>query len=67
MPLAAASHVGLAMGGKARVGPVELLRSFVTLAIPAVLLGETITGGTLVFALAVVVVVASGRKSPAAR
>lgn len=55
------------MGGKARVGPVELLRSFVTLAIPAVLLGETITGGTLVFALAVVVVVASGRKSPAAR
>lgn len=54
-------NVGLAMGGIARVSQVQLLQSFVTLAISAALLGEIVTGETLIFALLVMVVVAIGR------
>jgi drug/metabolite transporter (DMT)-like permease len=54
-------NVGLAMGGIARVSQVQLLQAFVTIAISALLLGETVTGETLAFALAVMVTVMVGR------
>jgi len=54
-------NVGLAMGGIARVSQVQLLQAFVTIAISALLLGETITGETLAFAFAVMVTVMVGR------
>ena len=60
-------NVGLAMGGIARVSQVQLLQTFVTLAISAVLLGERITGETMAFDLAVMVVVMLGRKARIAR
>ena len=56
-------NVGLAMGGIARVSQVQLLQAFVTIAISALMLGEVITGETLLFALAVVAVVMLGRKT----
>lgn len=56
-------NAGLAMGGIARVGQVQLLQTFVTLGISALLLGETITPVMLVFATAVAVVVWCGRKA----
>ncbi len=54
-------NVGLALGGIARVSQVQLLQTFVTLAISAILLGEAVTGETLVFAFCVMFVVAVGR------
>ncbi len=54
-------NVGLAMGGIARVSQVQLLQAFVTLTISALLLGEEVTGETLIFALAVMVTVMVGR------
>jgi len=54
---------GMAIGGIARVGQVQLLQSFVTLALSALLLGETITPVTLGFAIAVGFVVWCGRKA----
>ncbi|WP_081963721.1 DMT family transporter [Hoeflea sp. BAL378] len=54
---------GLAIGGIARVGQVQLLQSFVTLGVSALLLGETITPVMLGFAIAVGVVVWCGRKA----
>ncbi|OCW58651.1 multidrug transporter [Hoeflea olei] len=54
---------GLAIGGIARVGQVQLLQSFVTLGVSALLLGETITPVMLGFAVAVGVVVWCGRKA----
>lgn len=54
-------NIGLAMGGIAHVSQVQLLQTFVTIAISAVLLGEVVTGETLLFAFAVVAVVAIGR------
>ena len=56
-------NVGLAMGGIARVSQVQLLQQFVTLGISAVLLGEKITGETLVFALLVMLTVIVGRRA----
>lgn len=58
---------GLALGGVARVGQVQLLQLFMTLAASAWLLGEDIDGVTLVFAVGVVGVVAVGRRMPVAR
>lgn len=55
-------NAGLAMGGIARVGQVQLLQTFVTLALSAWLLGEQISGQTLVFALAVGFVVYLGSR-----
>jgi len=54
---------GLAIGGIARVGQVQLLQSFVTLALSALLLGERITSVTVGFAVAVGLVVFMGRKA----
>ena len=54
-------NVGLAIGGIARVSQVQLLQSFVTLAISAALLGETVTGETVIFAVLVMIAVAVGR------
>jgi drug/metabolite transporter (DMT)-like permease len=44
---------GLAMGGVAKVGQVQLLQTFITLGFSALLLGETISLRTIFFALLV--------------
>lgn len=56
-------NVGLGMGGIARVSQVQLLQSFITLAISALLLGEHVSPETLLFAFAVMVTVAIGRSA----
>jgi drug/metabolite transporter (DMT)-like permease len=56
-------NAGLAIGGIARVGQVQLLQTFVTLGVSALLLGEKITPVMLAFATAVAVVVWCGRKA----
>lgn len=56
-------NIGLAMGGIARVSQVQLLQQFVTLAISAVMLGEHISGETLVFAFLVMLTVIVGRRA----
>lgn len=60
-------NVGLGIGGIARVSQAQLLQSFVTLAISALLLGETVTPGTILFAVAVVTMVMLGRRARIAR
>ncbi|MBI1385549.1 MAG: EamA family transporter [Rhizobiales bacterium] len=55
-------NAGLALGGIARVGQLQLLQPFVTLAGAAVLVGERITVVEILFAGAVVVTVAIGRR-----
>jgi drug/metabolite transporter (DMT)-like permease len=54
-------NAGLVMGGVARVSQVQLLQTFVTLGLSALLLGERIDGVTLAFAVAVMGVVLAGR------
>jgi drug/metabolite transporter (DMT)-like permease len=54
-------NAGLAMGGVAQVSQTQLLQTFVTLAVSAVVLGERIDGATIIFAVAVVGVVLAGR------
>jgi drug/metabolite transporter (DMT)-like permease len=54
---------GMAIGGIAKVGQVQLLQSFVTIGLSALLLGETVTPVTIGFALAVAFVVWCGRKA----
>ncbi|MDW5313131.1 DMT family transporter [Rhizobium sp. PL01] len=56
-------NAGLALGGIARVAQVQLLQTFVTLAVSAVLLGETISPSTIAFAVAVALIVWLGRKA----
>lgn len=56
-------NAGLAMGGIARVSQVQLLQSFVTLAVAAALLGERIPLATFFFAAAVAGVVWLGRRA----
>ena len=58
---------GMVLGGVARVGQVQLLQLFMTLAASALLLGEKLDATTLLFAVAVVGVVAAGRRMPVAR
>ena len=58
---------GLALGGVARVGQVQLLQVFMTLIASAVLLGEEIDAVTIGFAIAVVGVVGLGRRMPVER
>ena len=53
---------GLALGGVARVGQVQLIQPFLSLAAAAVLLDETPTLATWGFALAVIATVALGRR-----
>jgi drug/metabolite transporter (DMT)-like permease len=55
-------YKGLALGGIARVGQVQLLQPFLTLAGAALILGETLEARNFVFALAVLAVVAVGRR-----
>lgn len=54
---------GLALGGIARVGQVQLLQTFITLIAAALLLSERIDAATIGFAAAVVVVVAIGQRA----
>ncbi len=56
-------NTGLKLGGMARVGQLQLLQTFVTLAIAALLLGEEITLETLGFAVAVLVVIVLGQRA----
>lgn len=58
---------GLALGGVARVGQVQLLQPFLTILASALLLGEQVTVLTLVAASLVVGSVALGRKAPIRR
>jgi drug/metabolite transporter (DMT)-like permease len=60
-------NAGLALGGVARVSQVQLLQTFITLAISAAILGEVISGEMLGFALAVSGIVFLGRKAPVGR
>ncbi|OYO27410.1 DMT family transporter [Janthinobacterium sp. PC23-8] len=53
---------GMALGGVARVGQTQLLQPFLTLLGAAVLLGEPLAIDSLLFAGAVIAVVAAGRK-----
>lgn len=53
---------GLALGGVARVGQVQLLQPFLSLLGAALLLGEALTLSNCVFALAVAAVVFVGRR-----
>ena len=52
-----------ARGGVARVGQLQLLQPFITLVIAALFLGETIDAEMVVFAAAIVIVVALGRRA----
>ena len=56
-------NAGLALGGVARVGQVQLLQTFITLAISAAILGEAVSGEMLAFALAVSAIVLLGAKA----
>jgi drug/metabolite transporter (DMT)-like permease len=60
-------YKGLALGGVARVGQVQLLQPFLTLIGAALLLGESLDAVTIAFAVGVVAMVALGRKMPVAR
>ena len=55
-------YKGLALGGIARVGQVQLLQPFMSLIGAALIVGETIQASHLLFAGAVLAVVASGRR-----
>jgi drug/metabolite transporter (DMT)-like permease len=55
-------YKGLALGGIARVGQVQLLQPFLSLLGASLILGETLEARNILFALAVVVVVAVGRR-----
>jgi drug/metabolite transporter (DMT)-like permease len=58
---------GLAMGGVAKVGQVQLLQTFVSLIGAAVFTGETIGWLDIGFAVLVVAIVAIGRRMPVRR
>ncbi|CAN7446810.1 DMT family transporter [Pseudoduganella sp. LjRoot289] len=53
---------GMALGGVARVGQVQLVQPFLTMVGAAVVLGESIALSNILFAFAVISVVATGRK-----
>jgi drug/metabolite transporter (DMT)-like permease len=53
---------GMALGGVARVGQVQLLQPFLSMLGAALVLGESIDFSNILFALAVISVVAMGRK-----
>lgn len=55
-------YKGLALGGIARVGQVQLLQPFLTLIGAAVIVGETLQAHNFLFALAVIAIVAIGRR-----
>ena len=53
----------MALGGVARVGQMQLLQPFVTFVLAAIFLGERIDATMIGFAVAVVAVVALGRRA----
>lgn len=55
-------YKGLALGGIARVGQVQLLQPFLTLVGATLILGETLDMRNVLFAFAVIAVVAVGRR-----
>jgi drug/metabolite transporter (DMT)-like permease len=55
-------YKGLALGGIARVGQVQLLQPFMSILAAAVIAGEALNASNLLFALAVIAVVAVGRR-----
>lgn len=55
-------YKGLALGGIARVGQVQLLQPFMSLLGAVVIAGEPLDASNLLFALAVILVVAMGRR-----
>jgi drug/metabolite transporter (DMT)-like permease len=59
-------NMALAAGGVARVGQLQLVQPFVTMAIAALFLGETVDIAMIGFAAAVVAVVALGRRAAVA-
>nr|WP_231495463.1 DMT family transporter [Hylemonella gracilis] len=54
---------GLAVGGIARVGQVQLLQPFLTVLACALLFGEPVNGETWVFACVVIAVIMGGRRA----
>lgn len=56
-------YAGLAMGGIARVGQVQLLQIFFTIAFASLFFGETVAPSTWLFAAAVIATVMLGRKA----
>jgi drug/metabolite transporter (DMT)-like permease len=56
-------YAGLAMGGTARVGQVQLLQIFFTMAFSALFFGESVAASTWLFAAAVIATVMIGRKA----
>ena len=56
-------NAGLALGGVARVGQVQLVQPFLTFAIAAALLGERIDAETAICALLVVALVFASRRA----
>jgi drug/metabolite transporter (DMT)-like permease len=53
---------GMALGGVARVGQVQLVQPFLSLLGAAVVLGEALEWPTVIFAIAVIATVGLGRK-----
>ena len=60
-------YKGLALGGIARVGQVQLLQPFLTLVAAALLLGETLEWRNMLFAVAIIAVVVIGKRMPIER
>ena len=58
---------GMALGGVARVGQVQLVQPFLTLLGAALVLGEPLQASHVAFALAVIAVVAVGRRAAVQR
>ena len=56
-------YAGLAMGGTARVGQVQLLQIFFTMAFSALFFGEHVSTSTWLYAAAVIVTVVLGRRT----
>lgn len=56
-------YAGLAMGGTARVGQVQLLQIFFTMAFSALFFGEAVAASTWLYAAAVIVTVVLGRRA----
>ncbi|ARP83570.1 EamA family transporter [Bordetella genomosp. 8] len=58
---------GLARGGIAKVGQIQLLQPFITVCAAGLLFGEQVAPATLAFALAVIAVIAGARAAAARR
>jgi drug/metabolite transporter (DMT)-like permease len=56
-------NAAMALGGVAKVGQLQLLQVFVTLAVSSLILGEKLDAATMGFALLVVAIVALGQRA----